>query len=259
VSRRNIRLIIAYEGTGYSGWQRQSRDATIQGTIEHSLSIMTRSSVTLHGAGRTDAGVHALAMTANFLTDSSIPCNGFQNGLNAMLPADIRIRQTDEFPPDFHSRFNATGKSYRYDIFTGKVQLPTERRYAAHFPCKLNIDKIKLCLKLIEGTHDFSSFEGSGSRDTSLTSGRGAVRTLFQTCFTPSLHKKETWSFHFTGDGFLRHMVRNLVGTFIEVGIEKKSIDDFNTILQKQDRNLAGPTAPAHGLILEKVFYEPMQ
>lgn len=258
MTQKNIRLCIAYDGTGYSGWQRQSKDATIQGTIEDSLSVMTQTPVTLIGAGRTDAGVHALGMTANFLTDSSVPCTGFQNGLNSMLPADIRIIKAQEAPLDFHSRFDATGKSYRYDMFTGKVQKPTERLYIAHFPCKMDTDKIKMCLKHIEGTHDFSSFEGSGSRDTSVLSGRGAVRSLIKTCFTPAPHSDETWSFYFTGDGFLRHMVRNLVGTLVEVGIGKKSPDDFITILQKQDRRLAGPTAPAHGLVLEKVFYGPI-
>lgn len=258
MTQRNIRLCIAFDGTGYSGWQRQSKDSTIQGTIENSLSVMTQSPVTLHGAGRTDAGVHAHGMIANFHTDSSVPCPGIQKGLNSMLPSNIRILKVQEVPSDFHSRFDATGKTYRYDIFTGKVQLPTERLYIVHFPCKLDTDKIKMCLKYIEGTHDFTSFEGSGSRDTSVLSGRGAVRTLFKTCFTPVPTKNETWSFHFTGDGFLRHMVRNLVGTLIEVGKEKKTPDDFISILQKRDRRLAGPTAPAHGLVLEKVFYEPI-
>lgn len=259
MNRRNILLVIAYDGSGFQGWQRQSTAPTIQGTIEHCLSVITRTAVTLNGAGRTDSGAHALGMTANFLTESSVPCSGFLHGLNSMLPVDIRILKADELPADFHSRFNATGKSYRYDIFTGRIQLPTERLYTAHFPCKLNIDVIKMSLKQLIGPNDFSSFEGSGSRDTSLTAGRGAVRTLFHAVLTPHLQKNDTWSFYFTGDGFLRHMVRNLVGTLIEVGTGKTSFDDFIKIMRGRNRRLAGPTAPAHGLFLEKVFYEPMK
>ena len=256
MNRRNIRLVIAFDGTGYSGWQRQKNAKTIQGTVEQSLATITNAQVSLNGAGRTDAGVHALGMTANFLTESAIHCDALLRGLNSMLPPDIRILQTEEVTPDFHSRFNATGKTYRYDIFTGKVQLPTERNYTAHFPWNLNIAAINTCLHQILGPHDFTSFEGSGSRDTELESGRGAVRTVVQAEFTPHQYKRDTWSFYFTGDGFLRHMVRNLVGTLIEAGKNKITPDDFHTILQARDRSMAGPTAPANGLFLVRVLYE---
>lgn len=257
MSIRNIRLLITFDGSRYSGWQRQKNAPTIQGALEKCLMTMVNSEVTLHGAGRTDAGVHALGMTAHFQTDSTIPCPGFQHGLNSMLPSDIRVLNIFDEVMDFHSRYSATGKSYRYDIFTGEIQLPTERLYCTHFPHDLDADKIYQCLEYISGTHDFTSFEGSGSRDVT-NSIRGAVRTLFHVSFTPHPVEPNRWSFSFTGDGFLRHMVRNLVGTLIDVGTGKISVDSFQEILKNRDRQAAGPTAPAHGLFLVKVFYEPI-
>jgi len=258
VKERNIRLLIAFDGSSYSGWQRQSNAPTIQATLEKCLQVMLDSAVTLYGAGRTDAGVHAIGMVANFQTTSAIPCSGFQNGLNSMLPGDIRVLEVNEAAADFHSRYSAVGKSYRYDIFTGKIQLPTERLYCVHFHGSIDSIKIQHCLRFILGSHDFSSFEGSGSRDINRKSGRGAVRTLFHAAYLPHPEKTENWSFYFTGDGFLRHMVRNLVGTLLEAGTGKITPDDFQSKLRMQDRTAAGPTAPARGLFLEKVFYEPI-
>lgn len=254
--KRNISLLIAFDGSEYSGWQRQNNAPTIQGTLEKCLQTMLNSSVSLHGAGRTDAGVHALGMTANFYTSSSIPCSGFLNGLNSMLPRDIRILNVVEAEDDFHSRYSAKGKSYRYDIFTGAIQLPTERLYCTHLKGPLNEKNIQKCLHEIIGTHDFSSFEASGSRDLTQKNSRGAVRTIYQAEFSPRETTDHHWSFRFKGDGFLRHMVRNLVGTLFEVGRNKITPMDFKSILQNTDRTLAGPTAPAHGLFLEKVYYE---
>ncbi|MDW7773453.1 MAG: tRNA pseudouridine(38-40) synthase TruA [Desulfobulbaceae bacterium] len=250
---RNIRLLTAFDGSLYSGWQRQENAPTIQGALEKCLQVMLATDITLHGAGRTDAGVHALGMVANFQTTSTIPCSGLLRGLNSMLPRDIRILEVDEAPLDFHSRYSATGKSYRYDIFTGEIQLPTERLYCAHYPGSHDSSRITDCLARIRGSHDFSSFEGSGSRDTSRENSRGAVRTLFH---ASSTEKSEKLSFFFTGDGFLRHMVRNLVGTLMEVGRGKITPEEFQQILVLRDRAAAGPTAPARGLFLERVFYE---
>jgi len=258
VSQRNIRLLTAFDGSSYNGWQRQKDVPTIQRTLEKCLAIMVDSKVTLHGAGRTDAGVHALGMTANFQAASAIPCSGFLHGLNSMLPPDIRILDVSEAAMNFHSRYNATGKAYRYDIFTGKIQLPTERLYFTHFPHCFYMNRINQSLQHILGTHDFTSFEGSGSRDVKKNSKRGAERTLFHVSLTPHPEKPDHWSFSFVGDGFLRHMVRNLVGTLIEVGTGKISDDEFQGILRSRDRQAAGPTAPAHGLFLVKVYYGPI-
>lgn len=258
MAQRNIRLLIAYDGSAYSGWQRQNNAPTIQGTIEDSIRVMTGTKITLHGAGRTDAGVHSLGMTANFETEASIACEGFFNGLNSMLPKDIRILQVNEAAKDFHSRYSATGKTYCYTIFTGEIQLPTDRLYTAHYPCRFNKQAVSQALSYILGEHDFTSFEATGSRDSSIQTGRGAVRTLFQAETSTHFDKAETWVFTFTGDGFLRHMVRNIVGTLIEVGSGRITPDDFKSIINKHDRDCAGPTAPACGLMLTQVHYTPL-
>jgi tRNA pseudouridine38-40 synthase len=260
VSERNIRLLLAFDGTGYSGWQRQKNAPTIQGEIERCLQRMTGEPVILHGAGRTDAGVHALGMVANFRTRARIPCPGFHQGLNSMLPTDIRILDTAEAPDQFHSRYSAAGKTYRYTICTARVQLPTERLYATHIPRSLDATRTCAALDRIIGSHDFSSFEGIGSRDTETDgfAGRGAVRTLYRAEFTAAAAQPDTWLFRFTGNGFLRHMVRNLVGTLLLVGSGKITPDEFAAILRGRDRTRAGATAPAHGLLLEQVLYEPI-
>ena len=250
---RVIKLTIAYDGTGFCGWQRQKNDCSVQGTLEEKLSIITNQSVTLHGAGRTDAGVHALAMTAHFRTHSKIPCRSLQKGLNAMLPGAIRIDATCDAQPDFHARFSARGKTYLYRLYTGPIQPPTERFYIVHTPFYLQLKGIRNCLSLIQGTHDFSSFEASGSRDKAVTTGRGAIRTIQTTEFLKT--GPDRYNLTITGDGFLRHMVRNLVGTLLDVGRERRTVAEFRDILEAQDRSTAGATAPAHGLYLLKVHY----
>ena len=165
---RNIRLLIAFDGTGYNGWQRQKHDVTIQGEIEARLAQMTRSAIALHGAGRTDAGVHAEGMVANFHTESRISSPDFLQGLNSLLPGAIRILQASDVSPEFHARFSAKGKHYLYHIATGPVLLPSERLYSLHIPFPLNMAAMTACLKCLLGTHDFSSFENSGSRDRSI-------------------------------------------------------------------------------------------
>jgi tRNA pseudouridine38-40 synthase len=259
VTKRNIRLLLSFDGTAYCGWQRQASDPTIQGEIESRLERMTGSAVTLHGAGRTDAGVHALAMVANFHTSATIPCPGLVKGLNSMLPPDIRILEASEAPAGFHSRFSARGKTYGYTVCTAPVQLPTQRLYATHVPHFLDAGLINASLALITGTHDFSSFEATGSREREEGegAGRGATRTLYLAEYQPVAGQPDAWRFRFTGDGFLRHMVRNLVGTLLLVGGGRLSPDRFAAILATRDRSLAGPTAPAHGLVLEQVHYQP--
>lgn len=250
---RNIRLTIAYDGTDYSGWQRQKNGGTIQGEIERCLQIMTNTPVSLHGAGRTDAGVHAKAMVANFHTEASISCPTLIRGLNGLLPRAIRILNGGEEDPDFHARFSAKAKTYTYSLFTGPIQSPMQRLYSVHFPYLSHQERIQLCLEKITGTHDFASFEASGSRNFKAPSARGAVRTLLQATF--SQIGPETYQFQFTADGFLRHMVRNLVGTLLEAGKGRRTILQFEQTLEARNRSTAGPTAPAHGLVLEKIFY----
>jgi tRNA pseudouridine38-40 synthase len=256
LSPRNIKLTIGYDGTDFSGWQRQHQVKTIQGEIEHYLRLMTREAIDLHGAGRTDAGVHAEGMVANFVTSSAISCQDFLRGLNSMLPGAIRIFSVENVDLQFHARYSAKGKCYQYTIYTGKIQSPLLRLYSVHVTCNLNVSEIKNCLKLLEGTHDFSSFENSGSRDKSICSGRGAVRTIYRAELieVPPLQL----IFQFSGDGFLRNMIRNFVGTLLEVGRGKISTESFLGILQAKNRTMAAATAPAHGLSLKNVFYQDL-
>ncbi len=255
MSRRNICLRIAYDGTGFCGWQRQNNGPSIQGVLEEKLAVITQEPVQVSGAGRTDAGVHAEAMSANFHTNATMPVAAFQRALNSMLPKAVRILEAAETTADFHARFSAIGKTYRYDFFTGSVQNPAERLYRTHAPCTFLPERVQCCLDLLLGTHDFSSFEAVGTRDRSKTEGRGAVRSLFLTECVADAARSEHFSFRFTGDGFLRCMVRNLAGTLLLVGAGRLSSEQFATILAGKDRKLAGPTAPACGLFLEKVHY----
>ena len=250
---RNIKLLLAFDGTGYAGWQKQKSEETVQGVIEDGLQSMTGEKVSLHGAGRTDAGVHALGMVANFLTESDIPCPAFAKGLNSLLPTDIRVLEAVEVEAGFHARRSARGKIYWYDLTNGPVQLPTERLYSAHVFAELDCNAIREGLLQVTGTHDFSSFEGSGSRDPEIA-GRGAVRTIFEASLK-TLRPGVYHRFVITGDGFLRHMVRNIVGTMLQVGQGTLASAEIAAILAAKDRSAAGPTAPARGLLLKEVLY----
>jgi len=251
---RNIRLTIAYDGTAYAGWQRQKNAPTIQAALEERLARMCAAPVTLHGAGRTDAGVHALAMTANFRTDAVIPCRGFVNGLNSMLPPDIRVMDAAEAPAAFHARFAATGKLYRYRIDTCRRQLPTRRLYAWHCPEPLDVSAMAGAMDVLRGRHDFTSFEAAGSRDPGRPGGRGAVRTLRRAEILPG-DEPDMVCLELEGDGFLRHMVRNIAATVVAAGLGRLTPADVAAVLQARDRALAPPTAPARGLFLVRVFY----
>ncbi|SDP73627.1 tRNA pseudouridine(38-40) synthase TruA [Desulforhopalus singaporensis] len=251
---RRLKLLIAYDGSSFSGWQRQKHDRTIQGEIEKCLSIMTNEDIFLHGAGRTDGGVHAEGMVAHFDCSSRIPDQNFMRGLNSMLPGAIRILDTNTCDPSFHARFSAIGKKYHYTVFTGKVHPPRIRLYSHHVTAPLNLATINSCLQAVVGTHDFSSFENSGSRDKSLTGGRGAVRTIYSARLLQQ--DKDCLVFEFIGDGFLKNMVRNLVGTILEAGRGKFDAEQFAAILAAKDRSSGGPTAPPQGLFLKQVFYQ---
>jgi len=253
---RNIKLVLAYDGTGYAGWQRQLGQPSIQQSMEESLALITQGPVTLHGAGRTDAGVHAEGMTANFQTESLIPLSGLVKGLNSMLPEAIRVLAAENVANDFHARYNATGKVYEYIFMATETMPPCLRLYAAQVRIPFDCSAVRLCLPMLIGTHDFSSFEATGSRDLSISGGRGAVRTIF----AASLAEDEknggaVYRLTFVGDGFLRHMVRNIVGTLFAVGRRRLTPLDFQEIVAARDRSQAGATAPAKGLTLMSVLY----
>ena len=252
---RNIKLVLAYDGTGYAGWQRQLGQPTIQQAVEEALVRMTQAPVILHGAGRTDAGVHAEGMAANFQTEVSMPLVGLMKGLNSMLPQDIRVLSAENVANDFHARYNAIGKVYVYTFMAGETMPPCARLYAAQVRQDFDFKAVQLCLPLLVGTHDFSSFETAGSRDFSRTGGRGAVRTIFDARL--DAEGKDAGVFRLTigGDGFLRHMVRNIVGTLFAVGRGRLTPLDFQKIVAARDRSQAGITAPAKGLTLKTVLY----
>lgn len=253
---RNIRLVLAYDGTAFSGWQRQKNQRTIQGLLEEALYVLTGATVTLHGAGRTDAGVHAEGMVANFQTNTAIPVAGLLKAANCLLPADIRVLAAEDVAGDFHARYNAKGKVYEYSFVAAAVMPPLLRLYAAHVRKPPDIEAMQRCLPALVGRQDFRSFEAVGSRDASLGKGEGAVRTIFAVRLEREEYPHSLYRFTISGNGFLRHMVRNIVGTLFEVGKGKLSPGDFAELIAARDRTLAGPTAPAHGLRLKNVFYE---
>ena len=253
---RNIKLVLAYDGTGYAGWQRQLGQPTIQQIMEEAIARLTQAQmVTLHGAGRTDAGVHAEGMTANFQTDSVIPLSGLVKGLNSMLPEAIRVLAAEKVAHDFHARYNARGKVYEYTFMVTETMPPCLRLYAVQVRGPFASGAVRLCLPMLTGTHDFSSFEATGSRDLSITEGRGAVRTIFNARLVQEGKDGEVYRLAIAGDGFLRHMVRNIAGTLFAVGRGRLTPLDFQEIVAARDRTLAGATAPAKGLTLKTVLY----
>ena len=253
---RTIKLLISFDGRNYCGWQRQKAQPTIQGAIENRLGAMCNEPIVLHGAGRTDAGVHALGMVAHFQTESLITSYHFLKGLNSLLDPDIRIHEVVDMDSSFHARKSAVGKQYWYFFSCAQVLSATRIPVVAHIPKLVHLDRIKACLPLLQGTHDFTSFEAVGSRDLSITTGRGAVRTLVKVALEPcgSMFADE-YKFILHGDGFLRKMVRNIAGTLFDVGIGRMSVADFKAVLSAKDRLVAGPTAPACGLFLHQVEY----
>lgn len=251
---RTVKLLISFDGTGYCGWQKQDNGRSIQAELERAVSMICNRETVVHGAGRTDAGVHALGMTAHFTTVSQVDCGVFQKGLNSLLPPAIRILALTDEDHSFHARFSALGKTYCYQIFTGPVMCPTIRLYCSHVPHRLSTAGMRNCLSSLIGTHDFASFETAGSRDKEKTEGRGAVRTIHRAELTEPA--PDLLQLIYTGDGFLRHMVRNMTGTIIEVGRGKRTVEEFAAILACRDRNQAGTTAPPSGLSLLKVHYQ---
>jgi len=250
---KKICLRIAFDGTDYHGWQIQPDAPTIQGEIERHLATIHNGNITLHGAGRTDAGVHAADMVAHFQTDKNLDASSLKKSLNSMLPAAIRILKANEASEDFHSRFSATGKTYEYSFYNGEVLPPQHRLYTVHIFATLDFYHMNECCQMILGTHDFGCFETAGSRDPNAEDGRGSIRTI--TDVSLSDIGDNYWVFSVTGDGFLRHMVRNIVGTLFEVGSGRRSTDSFTAAFESKKRSEAGPTAPPHGLCLKKVHY----
>jgi tRNA pseudouridine38-40 synthase len=245
--KQNYKLIIEYDGTRYHGWQRQAQDRTIQGTIESALKIMVKEEIALIGSGRTDAGVHALGQVANFRCAANLAPQAFQAGLNSLLDNDIVIRACDLAAESFHARYDAQAKTYRYIILNRFLPQAMGRQYAWHIRKPLDLVAMRQAGAHIMGSHDFKAFEGTGSPRSHTTRNVTRVEWLRK--------EPEFLWFEIEADGFLRYMVRNLVGTLVDVGLGKKSVDDFIAILQSRDRSQASATAPPQGLCLLSVTY----
>ena len=244
---RRIKLIVAYDGTNYHGWQFQPGSSTIEGELNKHLSELFKEEITVIGASRTDTGVHALCNVAVFDTNARIPADRVAYALNQRLPEDIRIRKSEEVEADFHPRKQVTRKTYEYKILNEEFANPVERLYAHFTYVPLDEKKMQAAADYLIGEHDFQSFCAAGS------TAQSTVRTIYDI----NVERKETMiSIKVTGNGFLYNMVRTIAGTLMEVGKGKISPEQMKDILEAKDRTKAGPTAPAKGLMLYQYQFE---
>ncbi len=248
---RNIKLLLAYDGTGFSGWQVQPDASTVQGVLASAIGRITGEKALPQGSGRTDAGVHALAQVATFRTESVVPPANFATALNDILPASIRVLEAIEVPAEFHPRKSALAKTYRYRIYREAICPPFLARYVWHYPYPLDEEAVKESAPLIEGEHDFTSFaavDAERGRDGNVSNSRHVFSSRWR-------READEFIYEVRGSGFLHHMVRNLVGTFLLVGKGTLKPQDVVTILEAKNRSAAGATAPATGLYLVRVEY----
>ena len=244
---RNIKLVLEYDGCGYHGWQRQAGSLSIQEVIESRLGVMLGQRVAINASGRTDAGVHARGQVVSFRLRSKLTADEILKGLNSLLPRDIVVLEAEEADRSFHARFSALSKVYEYHVLNRPVPSALLRKYAWHVRSTLALVPMRECLSRICGENDFSAFMASGS-PVSSTSRNMLRAELVQV-------RPDRLKFTYEAEGFLRHMVRNLTGTIIEVGKGKRTTADFERIMRSGDRRLAGMTAPGHGLFLISVNY----
>jgi tRNA pseudouridine38-40 synthase len=246
---RTLKLTIQYDGTNYVGWQRQAVGLSIQGLLEEALERFEGAPVTVHGAGRTDSGVHALGQVASVSIGATIDPPTLARALNAVLPPDVRILGVEEVDAGFHARFSAIGKVYEYRIVNAPVVSPFIRHYAWHLIPPLDLDAMREAAATLVGAHDFAAFQGAG---TGVASTERVIRAIEWEDGSgndlPIVMRVE-------GDGFLRHMIRNIMGTLVEVGIGRWTAARVPAILASLDRAEAGPTAPPQGLVLVRVQY----
>jgi tRNA pseudouridine38-40 synthase len=245
---RVLKLTLAYDGTRFVGWQRQAEGESIQGLLEEALARFEGTPVTVHGAGRTDAGVHALGQVASARVSFTHDTTDVARALNARLPEDIRVIDVADVQPDFHARFSASFKTYKYQMRTTAVSSPFDRAYAWHLPEPLDVDAMRQAACALIGTHDFAAFQSTGTATSSTvrTIARSEVLSVPRGLLT----------YEITGDGFLRHMVRAIVGTLVEIGRGRRPATDVADLVAGGTRADAGATAPAHGLFLVRVDYD---
>jgi tRNA pseudouridine38-40 synthase len=244
---RNLKITLAYDGTDFCGWQIQPGRPTIQGQLEAVLAEIEGAAVKIHGSGRTDAGVHALAQVASFHLANPIPLENLRKAVNRLLPEAIRVLRVEEAPADFHARYRATAKTYEYRIWREEICPPLLSRYVFPFPYPLDEKSMQQAAQRLSGTRDYRSLASHDGEATEST-----VRTIFASSLD---RQSEQLVYRVRGSGFLHHMVRNAVGTLIEVGRGNLTPGDIDRILEARDRSAAGPTAPARGLFLVQVEY----
>lgn len=271
IAMRNIKLTLAYDGADFHGWQIQPGQSTVQALVTETLEQLTQQPIVLYGAGRTDAGVHAWGQVANFSTVSSLLPGDFARGLNALLPPSVRIRHAEEVAPDFHARWSAQAKTYIYRIYRGRVVAPFEWRYVYHDAGPLDFSAMSEAAAVFVGEHDFTSFAAStGSEE--IDQDRLTIRAIYQSAMLACgqtgplpdwlpdslpwpLPGPDEWVFAIRGRSFLRHMVRKIVGTLLDVGRGRLQPSDIPRIIELRDRAQSGPTAPPQGLCLVSVEY----
>jgi tRNA pseudouridine38-40 synthase len=264
---RNLRLILSYDGADFAGWQVQPGRATVQGALASAIGRLSGENVLPQGSGRTDAGVHALAQVASFATASAIPVENWMRALNDILPAAIRVLEVTEAAPVFHARKSARAKTYRYRMHRGAICPPFLARYVWHNPYPLEESAMVAAAGVVVGEHDFTSFAAvdpervermAAGDNVQTTTARTttAHTTNVRTIFSSSWRREgDELIYSVRGSGFLHHMVRNLVGTFLLVGKGTVSLEDLRRVLAVRERAAAGPTAPASGLYLVEVEY----
>ena len=247
MDRKRVRLIVAYDGTNYHGWQVQPGMVTIESELNRCLSDLLKEEIQVIGASRTDSGVHALGNVAVFDTCARMPAEKISYALNQRLPEDIRIQRSEEVAGDWHPRHCNSRKTYEYRIYRGEFPMPVKRLYALHTYHSLEVEQMRQAAKFLEGEHDFKSFCQTGAQVES------TVRTIYQ---VEVLEEGADLLIRVCGNGFLYNMVRIIVGTLLEVGQGKRSPESLQQILEAKDRGAAGSTAPAHGLLLYKYEFE---
>lgn len=247
---RRIRITVSYDGTQFHGWQVQPGLVTIQSELQRAFQVITKIPVTIQGSGRTDAGVHARAQVAAFSTTSQIPCQNLPRAMNRVLPGAIRVLSAEDVAPAFHARFDAVSKLYEYRLYRDEICPPFDFPYVHHFPYPLDEPAMFAAAPLLEGEHDFSAF---AAHDERYTADYSKVRTIFS-----SVLKREgpALVYRVRGSGFLKHMVRNIVGTLLEVGKGNLVNTQLQNMLRGAPRAEGGPTAPASGLFLVEVTYK---
>jgi len=260
---RNLKLILSYDGSEFAGWQVQPGRATVQGTLASAIGRLSGENVLPQGSGRTDAGVHALAQVASFTTESKIPVENWAAALNDNLPPTIRVLEVSEVPAEFHPRRSALAKTYRYRVHRGAICPPFLARYVWHYQYPLDETAMAETAAFVVGEHDFTSFAavdpkraermgGGGKGENGAETAPSNIREIFSSAWQ---REGDELIYTVRGNGFLHHMVRNLVGTFVLVGKSSVSRADFGRILAARERSAAGPTAPASGLFLVSVEY----